>query len=95
MKHDMAHFEQHCKNQISNGLDITTLDKAEIKRKEVERVHRGTGRARSTSLEKIFDNVREEQDAVHPDTVIETRRPSQVSSPNKYPFYGLHFKYPV
>jgi hypothetical protein len=50
----MTHFEQHGKNQTSNGLDITTLDKADIKHKEMERVHRGTGRARSTSLEEIL-----------------------------------------
>jgi hypothetical protein len=39
---------------LQDGLDITTLDKAEIKHKEMDRVHRGTGRARSTSLEEIL-----------------------------------------
>ena len=32
---DMTHFEQHCESQTSNGLDVITLDKAEIKHKGI------------------------------------------------------------
>ncbi|KAI0284656.1 hypothetical protein BGY98DRAFT_930718 [Russula aff. rugulosa BPL654] len=41
-------------DQTSNGLGITTLDKYDNKHKEMDRVHRGTGRARSAGLEEIL-----------------------------------------
>jgi hypothetical protein len=77
--------EQYCKNQTSNGLDITGLDKDEIKHREMDRVHRGTGRARSAGLEEILMMYVK---GWMPFTQIVETAPSQVSTPNKIPSHA-------
>jgi len=86
----MTYFEQHRKNQTANGLDVTTLDKAEIKHNEMDRVHRGTGRARSTSLEEILMMYVKGR---MPFTQITETAPSQVSTPTNFPL-TLTFQVP-
>jgi hypothetical protein len=83
----MTHVEQHHENQTSNGLGIA-MDKAEIKLKErrpMDRVHRGTGRARSTILEEIL--IMYVKGRIPFTQIVETA-PSQVSTPNKFPSHA-------
>jgi hypothetical protein len=83
----MTHVEQHYENQTSNGLGIA-MDKAEIKHKErrpMDRVHRGTGRARSTILEEIL--IMYVKGRIPFTQIVETA-PSQVSTPNKFPSHA-------
>lgn len=74
----MTHFT------LQDGLDITILDKAEIKHKEMDRVHRGTGRARSTSLEEILMMYVKGRDAVH--KIVETAPRHQTNFPLAFTF---------